>query len=166
MRVSRNTMVFGLLVLVLTVGTWQVLRVARADDGDDTLKRWLDRSDAVVDATIHGFEGPFYNEVGVANYAVELEVHAMLKGRELPPPPPEARQPGEPTRPRARIVRFESNEADHLPWLKDGARAVLFLKALPQGNFPAHQTADFWFGVQPYGPWLVRRLGELAKPVR
>lgn len=151
------------LPLLLTAGVWLVARHASADSGDDTLRRWMDRSDVVVDATLRSFGGAFYNEIGVANYAVELEVHATLKGKPLPLPPAEARQPGAPVRPRAVIVRFEEVEEDRLPYLKEGARVVLFLKQLPTGNFPAHQTSDFWFGVQPHGPWLVRRLTELAK---
>lgn len=154
------------LVLLVTAAVWHLARRASADDGDDTLKRWLARSDVVVDATIRSQPGAFYGEIGVANYALELEVHATLKGTALPPPPPEAVPKDQPARPRALIVRFELVEADRLPCLKEGARVVLFLKELPTGNFPAHETADFWFGVQPYGPWLVRRLGELGKPAR
>lgn len=152
------------LLLLVTGAAWHLARKASADAGDGTLKGWLDRSDVVVDATIRSMPGAFINEIGVANYAVELEVHATLKGKELPPPPPDAVPKDQPARPRALIVRFELVEEDRLPYLKEGARVVLFLKELPKGNFPAHQTADFWFGVQPHGPWLVRRLAELAKP--
>lgn len=153
-----------LLPLLLAAGVWLVARHASADSGDDTLKRWMDRSDVVVDATLRSFGGAFYNEIGVANYAVELEVHATLKGKPLALPPAEAVPKDQPARPRALIVRFELVEEDRLPYLKEGARVVLFLhKQLPTGNFPAHRTSDFWFGVQPHGPWLVRRLTELAK---
>lgn len=165
MRVTRTT---GLVLLTLSLiaCAWLVARHASADDGDDTLKRWLDRSDVVVDATLHGFGLCFNTELGVANYPVWLEIHATLKGKALPPPPAEAVPKDQPARPRATIVRFELAKEDRLPWLEDGARVVLFLKQLPTGNFPVHQTADFWFGVQPYGPWLVRRLGELTKAAR
>ncbi len=151
----------AVLVLALVLAAWHAHPCAVADTGDDTLRHYLSRSDVVVDATIRSLGGAFYGEVGVANYVVELDVHAYVKGK-LPDPPKDALVPGEPVRPRATIVRFELVEADRLPYLKEGARVVLFLKQLGEGNSPRHQTSDMWFGVQPQGPWLVRRLKELV----
>jgi len=151
----------GSLVLLLAVVGWHAIPRASADAGDDTLRLYLGRSDVVVDATLRSLGGAFYDELGVANYVVELDVHAYVKGN-LPDPPKEALVPGRPVRPRATIVRFELVEEDRLPYVKEGARVVLFLKACGEGSFPAHETSDFWFGVQPHGPWLVRRLKELV----
>ncbi|MHC5010565.1 MAG: hypothetical protein ACYTG6_06375 [Planctomycetota bacterium] len=149
------------LLLLVALTAWLAVPRAAADAGDDTLQSWLKRSDVVVDATLRSIDGPEYGEAGVANYSAVLDVHAYAKGT-LPPPPEEALVPGEEPRPRVAIVRFEMEEADRLPYLKAGARVVLFLKTMSAGTFPSHQTCDVWFGVQPHGPWLVRRLGELA----
>ena len=156
-----RTLGLGAILVGLGILVGYLALPAAADAGDVTLRRYLDGSDVVVDATLRSFTGPWYDELGVANYGVELEVHAYVKGT-LPLPPKEARVPGQPVRPHATIVRLELVDADRLPYLKKDARVVLFLKELPSGSFPRHETSDVWFGVQPYGPWLVRRLMELA----
>ena len=151
------------LTILLAVGlaAWLAVPRASADADDDTLQYYLKQSDIVVDATVRSLDGPWYGEAGVANYGAVLDVHAYVKGT-LSPAPAETLPPGEQPRPRVTIVRFEMDEQDCLPYLETGARLVLFLKSLPDGTFPAYQTSNFWFGVQPYGPWLVRRLTEIA----
>jgi hypothetical protein len=128
---------------------------AAADDGDGTLRGWLAGADVVLDATVEALDGPHFLEAGVANYPATLRVHAWIKGTA-----PEARDPL-----RVTVVRFEGNAADALPHLKKGARVVLFLRAQKPGNAPALVTADMWSGVQPHGPWLVRRLTALQREV-
>jgi hypothetical protein len=151
------------LVGALALTVWHVARRADADDGDDTLKRWLARSDVVVDATVRSLDGPRYLEAGVAHYGAALDVHETLAGDPLEAPSREAGRSDDAALPRVAIVRFERVDADRLPYLEEGARVVLFLRRAP-GRVPRYETSDSWLGVQPYGPWLARRLAALAAP--
>jgi hypothetical protein len=128
-----------------------VLLAAHAvgDDGDDTLRFYLGKSDLVVVGTIASEPVGVVKEAGVVHYPCDVAVTDVLKGA----------APEKPL--RVNIIRFERDEADTLPWLKKGARCILFLKAA--SGMPAWQTADVWFGIQPESPWMVRSLKRLAR---
>jgi hypothetical protein len=145
----RTSAAFTMLVIGgLLSGT------AAADEGDGTLRSYLAHAEVVLDATVEELDGPVHHELGVAHYLPEVRIHAVIKGAVA-----DAKEPL-----RVEIVRFEMEEADALPYLKKGARVVLFLRAQKPGHTPALVTADMWSGVQPYGPWLVRRLVALQQP--
>jgi hypothetical protein len=145
----RTSAAFAMLMVGgLLTGT------AAADEGDDTLRSYLAHAEVVLDATVEELDGPVHLELGVAHYLPEVRIHAVIKGAVA-----DAKEPL-----RVEIVRFEMEEGDALPYLKKGARLVLFLRAQKPGNTPALVTADMWSGVQPYGPWLVRRLVALQQP--
>jgi hypothetical protein len=140
------------LVFTVVVGVLTLDASAVADEGDDTLRSYLARSDLVVLGEIASEPGEFQKESGVANYVCDFRVTEVLKG----------------TKPAGdsltvNIRRFEMDEADRLPELKKGSKCILFLKRAEGGETPAWKTADFWFGFQRPSPWMARSLKRLAE---
>ena len=123
----------------------------RGDDGDDTLKSFLSKSDLVVMGKIT-YE-PFFNsdEFGVLNYNCEFRVQDVLKG--------DAKLKGRVI--KINIIRFEKDAKDKHPLIKKDGECILFLKR-PTPNIPEWVTTDFWFGVQHPSPWMASSLKRLA----
>jgi hypothetical protein len=137
---------------LLAVGLMVVFTAsAAADGGDDTLRFFLSRSDLVVVGTLTSDPVGVEKEAGVVNYHCQVAVSEVLKGK--------VSSKDELT---VTIIRFESAEEDKLPWLKKGARCILFLKSADPKT-PSWETADVWFGVQPSSPWMARSLKRLAR---
>lgn len=122
------------------------------DDGDDTLTYFLSKADLAIAARIASEPFGFEDEVGVVNYVCKVNVLEVLKGTSI-----------EKQELSVNIVRFEIDPQDRIPWLKKGAKCILFLKWVGPKEVPAWQTADFWFGIQRYGPWMTRSLKRLGK---
>lgn len=126
-----------------------LLPVASAETGDETLQHYLEHSELVVDATVKRVGPAISYEVGVVLYSTTVEVNRTLKGDPAPEGPLDTS-----------IVRREVTKDDRLPYLKEGARVVLFLKQVGDEK-TRYETADVWFGVQPYSRPLADRLARL-----
>ncbi len=134
--------------------------ITMADEGDDTLKFFLSRSELIVSGRITTDPTGMSEEVGVFNYTCEFQIQDVLKGdtslkgRDI----------------NVRIIRFERDARDKHPLIKKDKECILFLKSAPNASptAPAWVTADCWFGVQEPGPWMARSLKRLtaqrAKP--
>ncbi|MCH7725931.1 MAG: hypothetical protein IH991_05540 [Planctomycetes bacterium] len=122
-----------------------------ADDGDDTLRFYLSKSDLVVRGVIVSTPIGEIDEVGVVNYICEFKIAEVLKGKK-PSKSPMA----------VNVIRFEMGKDDRVPFLKKGGKCILFLKQARRGTIPAWHTVDMWFGIQRPSPWMVRSLKRLA----
>ena len=126
---------------------------AFADDGDDTLRFFLSKSELVVLGEITSEPHGVWDEKGVVNYICDFRIAEVLKGK----------KPGTDTV-AVNIVQFELDKEDRLPGLKKGTKWIVFLKSAPDGAKPPWRTADFWFGVQRPSPWMAQSLKRLAEP--
>lgn len=124
-----------------------------ADTGDDTLRVFLSKADLVVAGELLSEPVKRRSELGVVNISFELRVANSIKGDV-----PEDRDL------RVRIVRYERVAGDELPWLRKGAKAILFLRnprpGGRMGSVPV--SADMWFGVQRMNRKMQESLKRLA----
>lgn len=132
------------LISLLTASAW-------ADQGDDTLRRWLAKADVVLVGKIRTPPLATTMELGVINYHVDLDVTGWLKGK----------GPKDANRMRATVVRFELDEDDRVSWLVKDSEVILFLNRTKGSG--ALRTTDNWFGAQKKRTWLLRSLKRLAK---
>lgn len=123
----------------------------RGDDGDDTLKSFLSKSDLVVMGKITSEPIGINYETGVPNYNCEFRVQDVLKG--------DAKLKAQVI--KINIMRFEIDAKDKHPLIKKDGECILFLKSAAP-NTPGWVTADFWFGIQYPSPWMARSLKRLA----
>jgi len=138
------------LLCSLCLLLFQRLTLARADDGDETLRGWLSQAELVVAGTITNEPIGITHETGVPNYLCDFKVAEVIKG--------DATLTGK-TIP-VNIVRFELAAKDQSPLVKKDAECILFLKNVSPDK-PVWQTVDAWFGVQQRSPMLVRSLKRL-----
>jgi hypothetical protein len=145
----RGVLTLGLLVCLFS-------GVALADDGDDTLRMYLSKSDVVLlgEFTADPLAGAI-KELGVIHYQAEFKISQLLKGESLG----ERRVGGTI---KVNIVRFEQEPEDRLPELKQGGNCILFLKCNDRQATPSYITSDVWFGVQRPSPWMATSLSRLA----
>jgi hypothetical protein len=147
---TRQIAMRNLFAFLLLLG---VPAVSAADDGDDTLRYYLSKSDLVVLGEIVSQPFGVMGELGVVNYLCDFKVEQLLKGK---------RPPGEEL--KVNIVRFESHKDDKFPGLRKGGRFILFLKDMrPAKRIPPWETADVWFGIQHPSPKMARSLARLAR---
>jgi len=124
-----------------------------ADTSDDTLNFYLSKSDLVVVGKIVSEVGAVIDELGVPNYICDFEIQDVIKGDE-----------GLKDRTiKINIMRFEIDKEDKHPFIKKDSKCLLFLKKANEGNTPAWETADFWFGIQHPFPTMIKSLKRLAK---
>jgi hypothetical protein len=137
--------VAGLLLL----GT----RAASTEEGDDTLRFSLAKSDLVVSGTINSNSIVVTTDPGTPNYLFDFQVDDVLKG--------EVGLKGKLI--QVSIKRFEGgrNWKGH-PLLKDGARCILFLRGVKPPSVPAWREVDPWFSVQPANLSMSESLKRLA----
>jgi hypothetical protein len=139
---------------LLAVGLAFVLSAgAYADSGDDTLRFFLSKSDLVVVVTITSDPQAIPKEAGAVHYNCNATVAEVLKGAG------EARAKEELS---TSIIRLEREAEDKSPYLKKGARCILFLKSAG-AKVPYWESADVWFGVCRYSPGMARSLKRLAQ---
>lgn len=129
----------------------------RADDGDDTLRSYLSKSDVVALGEFTSEPIGESAEAGLVHYQADFKIARLLKGKPLGD-----RRDGGTI--RANVVRVEFEPADKLPALRKGGRCVLFLTCNDRQGPPSYITADPWFGVQPPLPSLAKSLARLAAP--
>lgn len=142
----RNSILFS-IVFVIMAG------ICFADEGDDTLKFFLSKSDLVILGTITSEPIGVVDEAGVVNYYCDVNVADVCKGI--------ASRKDKTI--RMDIIRFEMGKKDHNPLIKKDSECILFLKKIPNNTSPEWETADFWFGVQYPSPWMVKSLKRLAE---
>lgn len=139
-----------LLLLLLCVAV-------RADDGDDTLRGWLAKSELVVSGTITNEPVAIQFDSGFARYSCDFKVEDVLKG--------EVALAGQTI--QVTITRSELDTPDRMVPIQKDHRCILFLKKAAADK-PAWQTVDMWFGLQPTDPARQRSLkrlaDEMAKP--
>jgi hypothetical protein len=133
---------------LILLGVGLIPAAATADDGDDTLRAYLAKSDVVVLGEFTSDLDGVTGEAGVVHYAADFKIARLLKGEARG----ERRVGGTL---KVTVVRFEAVPEDRTPELKKGGKAILFLKA-------THVTADVWFGVQRPSPWMAKSLARLA----
>ena len=121
------------------------------DDGDDTLKSFLAKSELVVVGKITSEPIGINDEAGVPNYNCEFHVQDILKG--------DSKLKAQVI--KINIMRFELDAIDKHPLIKKNSECILFLKSAAP-NTPVWVTADFWYGVQYPSPWMARSLKRLA----
>lgn len=144
------------MLLALLVGA--IPGIAFADEGDDTLRMYLSKSDVVVLGEFASEPLGETDELGVVHYHAEFKIEQLIKGE----PKGDRREGGTM---RVNIVRFEMEPADRLPELKEGGRCILFLKANEDQETPTYTSADFWFAVQRPNSMMVRSLARLVEEV-
>jgi len=132
-----------------------LISLAHADDGDDTLRRWLASADLVVRGQILAEPIGIIHETGVPNYICEFKVTEVMKG--------DAGLAGKVI--NVNIVRFELDAKDKHPLIAKNAESILFLRDAGNAT-PAWQTVDVWFGVQHPFPWLARSLRRLVAEMK
>ena len=119
----------------------------RADSGDDTLDHSIEKSDLIISGKILSEVIGEQEEMGVSVYHHKIEVIGVLHGKS-------------PNQKRFdfHINRFESSEADALPYMKRGSKCIFFLKKKPYWR-----EADVWSGAQPYNSHVAKRIKELSE---
>ncbi len=125
--------------------------MARADDGDDTLKFYLSKSPLVVVGKIVDEPQGIIDRAGQPNYVCQFSVTEVLKG--------DTKLVGETL--GVNIVRYEGDKQDKHPLLHKNAECILFLKGVSPDR-PIWRTVDVWFGMQQPSPWMARSLARLA----
>jgi hypothetical protein len=128
---------------------------ARADDGDDTLRAYLAKSDVVLLGEFTSEPESFVREAGMVHYQADFKIAQLLKGKPLA----ERRVGGTI---KVNVVRAEFEKDDRLPELEKGGRCILFLKCNDRQPTPSYITVDLWFGVQRAWPTMAKSLARLA----
>lgn len=129
-------------------------RQAFADDGDETMRYGLSRSEMVVAGEIRTEPARAAKGKGFVAYSFEFQVSHGIAG-----PSPGARIP-------VRIIRPELTAEDGPLRLNKGKRYILFLNPSADGVTPTWESADPWFGIQPESYAMhaaLRRLTHGAK---
>lgn len=142
------------LFIVTSAGAFAIILpvIVGADEGDDTLRGYLAKSDLAVVGQIESEPFGLSSELGVVRYHFTFKISEVLKGNVATDHPLPVR-----------IVRFESARGDELPWMSKGAKAILFLRKAPNGNQSRWVSADVWFGFQPANSQMQGSLKRLAK---
>ena len=125
--------------------------VVIADDSDDTLKFYLEKSDLVVLGTIIELWGiPMHGKGVVQPWTYEFRVTDVLKG--------DNDLKGKAI--KFDIPRFMKDEKDVDPLLKKGSECIVFLKDSGDSSW---ETADIWFGVHYPSPTMVESIKRLVR---
>lgn len=141
-----------MIALGLTLG---LATFAVADDGDDTLRFYLSKSDVVLLGEFTSEPIGAIKEAGVIHYQADCKISQLIKGEALG----ERRAGGTV---KVNMVRFEQEAEDQFPELKKGGKCILFLKCNDRQATPSYITSDVWFGVQRPSPWMAKSLSRLA----
>lgn len=141
----KNMYVFALIIALAT-------SVGRADEGDDTLRFYLSRSDVAVVGSIVGKPQLTIDERGVANFYCDVRVADICHG--------DAKYLGKTI--HVNIHRFWNPGEKLHPLIKKDAECLLFLKLESDGAIPEFATADFWFGLQHPSESMARSLKRIS----
>jgi hypothetical protein len=127
--------------------------VARSDEDDDTLLFLQSKSALVISGQV---TSPITQTLlkPMTYYSFDFKVAEVIKG-ELP----------KDKSIHVRINRVERYLIEESTFLKQGNQCILFLKPMEvRGSDKSHwQSADLWFGAQPYNHTMLGRLKKLLK---
>jgi len=137
---------YSLILAVLVVLPVTVL----AEHGDQTILYYMSHSTLVVSGTMPSQPVGKTGEAGVVRYSFDIQITEVLHGH----------RPKEDTI-RVQMTRVEMGTEDALPFLKKGAKCILFLTV-----YATTGVTDPWFGVQPYNSHMANRIKELSKQKR
>ena len=133
--------------------------VAVADDGDETLRFYLSKSDVVALGKFASEPIGKSSEQGVVHYQADFKIARLIKGEKSG-----ERATGGTV--RVNCVRFELSSEERPAQLKQGGNAILFLKCLSNGHgrkpLPSYITTDPWFAIQPPQAAMADALARLA----
>lgn len=119
-----------------------------ADDSDDTLRFYLNKSELVIVGKVVNEPFGVSGEAGVENYGCQIEVEKVVAG--------ELKVGEEPI--KVTVTRFTGTGGEP----KKGESYLLFLKSYG-GRKGYWQTADFWFGIMPAATAPIPSLERLAE---
>ncbi|MCO6456847.1 MAG: hypothetical protein J5I93_16230 [Pirellulaceae bacterium] len=129
---------------------------ALGNDGDETLRALLGKSDVVV---LGEFKFQLVGEIvesGVVHYQGDFKIKQLIKGTEQGD-----RRIGGTI--KVTVARFENEPADRVPELRLNATSILFLNCSQGQGKPTYMTSDVWLGVQPSSSALAKSLSRLVK---
>ena len=145
MKATKSIVLFPVLI-VLT------MTVCFADEGDDTLRFYLGKSDLVVEGSITEASGGDVEPLGMLHYFLDVRVDSVVKGD----PSLKGRTIS------VEIVRFETDKKDKHPLLTKDSECILFLKDAGTKDNPRWQSADSWFSIQYPSQSMATSLKRLA----
>ena len=125
-----------------------------AEPGDKALQFHMQQSQYVASGTIMSDITVHAGEKGTVTYTFRFQVseylHGSLTGGKQQ---------------TIKLNRNESGDGDTPPFMKKGAKCILFLHLVEShrgvGNIA--RVVDPWFGVQPYSSAMANRMKELTK---
>ena len=129
--------------------------IVKADESDDTLRHYLSKSNLVAVGIIPPNSSARIEELGVPNYICDFRIKEVIKG--------DSQLEGKNI--RVNIMRFETQEKDKNPLIKNGGECILFLRNVAP-KIPSWETADFWFGIQSYSPWMAKSLKRIVRETK
>jgi hypothetical protein len=122
-------------------------------NANDVLRTLLGKSDLVVTGVVSSEVVELVSPDPVVNHLFSFTVTDVLKG--------DAKVNDSL---KVCVARLQMEKDDRLPYLRKGARLILFLKS--GGPRAPWVSADRWFAVQPYYSVMDAALKELAKEGR
>jgi hypothetical protein len=128
-----------------------VLRETSREDGDETLRFYLSRTEMVAAGEICTEPTRTVKEAGVIIYRFNFQVTHVITG-----PAPGARVSVD-------VIRPELTPEDAFPQLRKGGKYILFLKPVGDWVIPTWEMVDVWFGIQPHSHAMHASLKRLTK---
>ena len=121
-----------------------------AEEGDDTLRYFLSKSDIVVIGKVATDPEVDVSEDGVAKCRFGVSVTESLKGDNAD------------DYINVTVAHSASNADDKLPWLNKKSKVLLFLRNAGDQERPNWTGADVWFSVQPHSGRMASSLKRLV----
>ena len=122
-----------------------------ADTDDDTLCCYLNKSELIVVGKISKIIVTVVDDAGAPEYVCNFQIDDVIKVHPLQTN----------SMIWVNIKRFETQDGDKHPLVAVGKQSILFLKHTYDEK--AWDTVDYWFGIQPPFPALIRSLKRLEK---
>lgn len=127
-----------------------------ADDSDDTLRYYTQKSQLVAVGTIVSVETLGIKESGVQPYSCKVKIKEVPKGA------PALAAPDQNI--TLYIERFENSTDDRLDILRPGSKCIFFLAPSDRSDTDRFNTVDMWFGIQPYNSHMVSSIKRISQP--
>lgn len=140
-------------LLVVVAFLMCCLSSARANEDDDTLRFFLSKSPLVISGEITSPVRQIQIK-GMTYYSFDFKVREVVKGKLAAA-----------KLVHVRINRTEYYTAEESTFLKEGSSCILFLKPLEIKGLEksSWQSADLWFGAQPYNYEMLERLKRVSE---
>ncbi len=135
--------------------------VAVAGDDDETLRFYLSKSDVAALGEFTSEPIGESSEQGVVRYQADFKLVRLIKGEKAG-----ERAAGGTI--RVNCVRFDLSPEERPAQLKQGGKAILFLRRVSNGPgrkpLPSYVTVDPWFAIQPPQAAMADALARLTDP--